>query len=136
MQWLFSSEMATLAQAGSVVFGTFLAAPLLSSLSKKRRRHGFVCMAAGSLFSLMATSSAGLYVLALANAFWFFSSLRGWWLLAAETHIIQPSSEPSKPFVAAEIVSQAAETVVDAISETAKATVDAIQIDNRQPGAA
>ncbi len=73
MQWLSFSEIIVLIQIGAVLFGTVLAA-LLSSLSPKQRRHGFVCMAIGSLFSLLATGSAGLLVLSFANAFWFFSS--------------------------------------------------------------
>lgn len=136
MEWLLFSDIIVWVQCGAVLFGTVLAAPLLSSLSQKHRENGFVCMAVGSMFSLLATASAELLVLSFANAFWFFSSLRGWWLLRSNSKINPLASTEATPIAAAEVVSKAVETVAEAITETAKTAVDAIQVENQPPDAA
>ena len=81
MSMLTHIDLIVLAQIGSVIFGTILAAPLLSSLDAKRRRAGFLCMMIGSFASLSVTAAAGLWILALANMFWAISSFRGFWIL-------------------------------------------------------
>ena len=118
MIWSFFFDIVTVIQAGSVVFGTVLAAPLLSSLCEKRRRRGFICMAVGSLFALIATSSAGLWVLAAANAFWVMSSLRGYWLLSE-----QPLGAVTEGLQAAtpEALQNALDNVSEAMVETGQA---------------
>ena len=136
MEWFLFSDIVVWVQFGAVLFGTVLAAPLLSSLSTEHRRYGFICMAVGSLFSLLATASVGLLVLSFANAFWFFSSVRGWWLLNHHQQgNIRPSVE-SSTLAAAEVVSKAVETVAGAITETAQTAVDVIQVENQPPDAA
>lgn len=83
MSMLFPIDPVVVMQIITVFFGTIMAAPLLSSLDARRRRIGFVCMMLGSLAALLATASAGLWILVAANAFWTMSSLRGFWLLHA-----------------------------------------------------
>lgn len=107
-------------QVSAVLFGTLLAAPLLSSLDATRRRLGFVCMAVGSLSALVATGFSGLWILAFANFFWFGSSLRGFVLLSqltidiappmAEQQIMQSESALS---VVAEAVEQTVTDIID-----------------------
>lgn len=77
-------------QVSAVLFGTLLAAPLLSSLDATRRRLGFVCMAVGSLSALVATGLSGLWILAFANFFWFGFSLRGFIVLSQSTADVAP----------------------------------------------
>ena len=134
MEWLLLSNIIIIIQLGSVIFGTALAAPLLSSLSPIRRRYGFKCMAIGSMFSLLATASAGLLVLSFANGFWFLSSIRGWWLLSHQnTHPI--SQAETVTLVATEAVSKAAEVVAEVITETVQTATEVIQSENRPPDA-
>ena len=134
MEWLLLSNIIIIIQLGSVIFGTALAAPLLSSLSPIRRRYGFICMAIGSMFSLLATASAGLLVLSFANGFWFLSSVRGWWLLSHQ-NIYQASKPETAPLVATEVVSKAAEVVAEVITETVQTASEVIQSENRPPDA-
>ena len=136
MKWLLFSNIVVWIQFGAVLFGTVLAAPLLSSLSPKQRQHGFVCMAIGSMFSLIATASAGLWVLSFANAFWFFSSLRGWWLLQMPQSHHFLSAADAAPLAAAEVVSKAVETVVEAITDTAQTAAEVVHLENHPPDAA
>lgn len=133
MKWPFFPEIIILVQFGSVLFGTGLAAPLLSSLNEKNRLYGFICMALGSLFSLIATASVGLWVLALANGFWFFSSLRGWWLLADSTPKSLQVISDTLPDAPTELVNHALDNMSDALVETGQAVADAISIDNNRP---
>lgn len=132
MIWSFSSDIVVVVQVGSVTFGTVLAAPLLSSLSEKRRRRGFICMAVGSLLALIATFSAGLWVLAAANAFWIVSSLRGYWLLSE-----QPLGTVTQGLQAAapEVLQNALDNVSEAMVETGQAVIDTVHLDNRPPDA-
>ena len=133
MIWSFFSDIVVVIQVGSVVFGTVLAAPLLSSLSETRRRRGFICMAVGSLFALIATSSAGLWVLAAANAFWVVSSLRGYWLLSE-----QPLGAVTEGLQAAtpEALQNALDNVSEAMVETGQAVLETVNLYNRPPNAA
>ena len=133
MIWSFFADIIVVIQVGSVVFGTVLAAPLLSSLSETRRRRGFICMTIGSLFALIATSSAGLWVLAAANAFWVVSSLRGYWLLAE-----QPLGAVTEGLQAAtpEALQNVLDNVSDVIVETGQAVLETVNLDNRPPDAA
>lgn len=110
MSMLTHIDLIVLAQIGSVIFGTILAAPLLSSLDAKRRRAGFLCMMIGSFASLSVTAAAGLWILALANMFWAISSFRGFWILQSAMHneAAQPAStlqelldQPAMPLPAA-----------------------------------
>jgi hypothetical protein len=132
MIWSFFSDIVVVIQVGSVVFGTLLAAPLLSSLSETRRRRGCICMAVGSLFALIATSSAGLWVLAAANAFWVVSSLRGYWLLSE-----QPLGAVTEGLQAAtpEALQNALDNVSEAMVETGQAVLEKVNLDNRPPNA-
>ena len=132
MIWSFFSDIVVVIQVGSVVFGTVLAAPLVSSLCKKRRRLGFVCMAVGSLFALIATSSAGLWVLAAANAFWVVSSLRGYWLLSEKT--LGAATEGLQA-VTPEVLQNALDNVSEAIVETGQTVLETVNLDNRPPDA-
>lgn len=132
MIWTFFSEIVVLVQVGSVVFGTVLAAPLLSSLCEKRRRMGFICMAIGSLFALIATSASGLWVLAAANAFWVASSLRGFWLLSDQPiSVMTETLQATTP----EAVQIALDNMSDAMVETGQAVLDTVTLDNRPPDA-
>mgnify|MGYP004186882405 FL=1 len=91
-------------------------------------------MAIGSMFSLLATASAGLLVLSFANGFWFLSSIRGWWLLSHQnTHPI--SQAETVTLVATEAVSKAAEVVAEVITETVQTATEVIQSENRPPDA-
>lgn len=130
MTWSFFSDIVVPIQLGSVIFGTVLAAPLLSSLREKSRRRGFVCMAVGSLFALIATASSGLWVLAAANAFWVASSLRGFWLLSEK-----PMGAVTEGLQAAtpELLQNALDNVGGAIVETGQAVLDTVNLDNRPP---
>ncbi len=132
MIWSFFSDIVVVIQVGSVIFGTVLAAPLLSSLCEKRRRKGFACMAVGSLFALIATSSSGLWVLAAANAFWVASSLRGFWLLSD-----QPLSAMTETLQVAtpEAIQNALDNVSEAMVETGQAVLDTVNLDTRPPDA-
>ena len=132
MIWSFFFDIVIVIQAGSVVFGTVLAAPLLSNLCEKRRRRGFICMAVGSLFALIATSSAGLWVLAAANAFWVISSLRGYWLLSE-----QPLGAVTEGLQAAtpEALQNALDNVSEAMVETGQAVLETVHLDTRPPDA-
>ena len=132
MEWLLLSNIIILIQLGSVIFGTALAAPLLSSLSPTRRKYGFICMAIGSMFSLLATASAGLLVLSFANGFWFLSSVRGWWLLSDQNIHYTPQAETNTHLVT-EAVNKAAEVVAEVITETVQTASEVIQPDNRPP---
>ena len=107
-------------QVSAVLFGTLLAAPLLSSLDATRRRLGFVCMAVGSLSALVATGFSGLWILAFANFFWFGSSLRGFVLLSQSTADIAPPmaeqqlmQSESAFAVVAEAVEQTVTDIID-----------------------
>jgi hypothetical protein len=128
MIWSFFSDIVVVIQVGSVVFGTVLAAPLLSSLCETHRRRGFICMAVGSLFALIATSSAGLWVLAAANV----SSLRGYWLLSE-----QPLGAVTEGLQAAtpEALQNALDNVSEAMVETGQAVLETVNLDNRPPDA-
>ena len=134
MIWSFFFDIVIVIQAGSVVFGTVLAAPLLSSLCEKRRRRGFICMAVKTimLFALIATSSAGLWVLAAANAFWVMSSLRGYWLLSE-----QPLGAVTEGLQAAtpEALQNALDNVSEAMVETGQAVLETVHLDTRPPDA-
>jgi hypothetical protein len=131
MIWSFFFDIVVAIQAGSVVF-LVLAAPLISSLCDKRRRRGFICMAVGSLFALIATSSAGLWVLAAANAFWVVSSLRGYWLLSE-----QPLGAVTEGLQAAtpEALQNAFDNVSETMVETGQAVLETVNLDNRPPDA-
>lgn len=132
MIWSFFSDIVILIQLGSVMFGTVLAAPLLSSLCAKNRRRGFACMAIGSLFALIATLSSGLWVLAAANAFWVASSLRGFWLLTE-----QPLGSVTEGLQAAapEALQNALDNMSEAMVETGQAVIETVRLDNRPPDA-
>jgi len=132
MIWSFFSDIVVVVQVGSVVFGTVLAAPLVSSLSETRRRRGFICMAVGSLFALFATSSAGLWVLAAANAFWVISSLRGYWILSEQTlGTVTEGLQTATP----EALQKALDNVSDMMVETGQAVLETVNLDNRPPDA-
>ena len=132
MIWTFLSNIVVLVQVGSVIFGTVLAAPLLSSLCAKRRRLGFVCMAVGSLFAFTATSASGLWVLAAANAFWVASSLRGFWLLSDRPiSVVTETLQATTP----EAVQIALDNMTDAMVETGQAVLDTVTGDHRPPDA-
>ena len=107
-------------QVSAVLFGTLLAAPLLSSLDATRRRLGFVCMAVGSLSALVATGFSGLWILAFANFFWFGSSLRGFIVLSQSTADVAPPmaeqqimQSESAFAVVAEAVEQTVTDIID-----------------------
>lgn len=132
MIWSFFSDIIVVVQVGSVLFGTVLAAPLLSSLAETRRRRGFICMAVGSLFALIATSSAGLWVLAAANAFWVVSSFRGYWLLSEPTlGTVTEGLQAATP----EALQNALDNVSEAMVETGLAVLETVKLDNRPPDA-
>ena len=132
MIWSLFSDIVIVIQVGSVVFGTVLAAPLVSSLCETRRRRGFVCMAVGSLFALIATSSAGLWILAAANAFWVLSSLRGYWLLSEKPlGIVTEGLQAATP----EVLQNALDNVSGAMVETGQAVLETVNLDNRPPDA-
>jgi len=71
-------EFSSFLQAGAVLFGTAIAAPLVSSDNKKSRLWGFVAMLAGSLFSLALHISLSLWIMVLASLFWAIMSVRGY----------------------------------------------------------
>ncbi|MDG1006697.1 MAG: hypothetical protein P8P44_00605 [Alphaproteobacteria bacterium] len=132
MIWSFFFDIVVAIQAGSVVFGTLLAAPLVSSLSETRRRRGFICMAVGSLLAFIATSSAGLWVLAAANAFWVVSSLRGYWLLSEQPlGAVTEGIQATTP----EALQNALDDVSEAMVETGQAVLETVNLDNRPPDA-
>ena len=84
-----------------------------------------------SLFSLIATSSAGLWVLAAANAFWIISSLRGYWLLPEQTlGIVTEGLQTATP----EALQKALDNVSDTMVETGEAVLKTVNLDNRPPG--
>jgi hypothetical protein len=132
MIWSFFSDIVVVIQVGSVVFGTVLAAPLLSSLSETRRRRGFICMVVGSLFALIATSSAGLWVLAASNIFWVITSLRGYWLLSEQDYAtVTENVQAATP----EALQNALDNVSDTMVETGQAVLETVNLDNRPPDA-
>ena len=132
MIWSFLSDIIIVIQVGSVLFGTVLAAPLISSLCEKRRRRGFLCMTVGSLLALLATSSAGLWVLAAANAFWVISSLRGYWLLSEQSlGTVTEGLQAATP----ESLQNALDNVSGAMVETGQAVLETVNLDNRPPDA-
>jgi hypothetical protein len=67
-------------QVGAVFFGTVIAAPLLSSDSKKLRYYGFATMLIGNSFALALHVSLSLWILSAASIFWALMSMRGVWL--------------------------------------------------------
>lgn len=64
-------------QMGAVIFGTVIAAPLISSDGEKARRYGFASMFIGNSFALLIHVDLSLWVLAAASCFWGVMSLRG-----------------------------------------------------------
>ena len=89
-------------------------------------------MAVGSLLSLIATSSAGLWILAAANAFWVLSSLRGYWLLSEKPlGIVTEGLQAATP----EVLQNALDNVSGAMMETGQAVLETVNLDNRPPDA-
>lgn len=108
-------------QVSAVLFGTLLAAPLLSSLDATRRRLGFVCMAVGSLSALVATGFSGLWILAFANFFWFGSSLRGFIVLSQSTADVAPPPMAEQQIMQSE---SAFAVVAEAVEQTVTDIID------------
>lgn len=132
MSLLSHIDFIVMAQFGTVIFGTILAAPLLSSLETKRRRAGFICMMLGSFSALIATAMSGLWVLVAANAFWIVSSMRGFWQLqramrheAGQTACLLKAGAPKEILPSLQLVVPQQNNVmpepgalVDAVSQT------------------
>ena len=74
-------ELNSILQLGAVLFGTAIAAPLVSSDDKKNRLWGFLAMLTGSLFSLALHVSLSLWIMVPASLFWAAMSVRGYMLV-------------------------------------------------------
>lgn len=73
-------DVGALLQSGAVLFGTVLAAPLLTGDNKKHRFYGFSAMLIGNTFALALHVNLSLWIFSAASIFWALMSMRGIWL--------------------------------------------------------
>jgi hypothetical protein len=86
-------DVGAILQVGAVLFGTVIAAPLLSADNKKHRYYGFAAMLVGNSFALALHVSLSLWILSAASIFWALMSMRGVWL--------NRPTEPNQKFASA-----------------------------------